>query len=51
MQTGADVSNMANVILGSLYLPIVLFEMTRPKTSKNPVFSGLYVGFLLLQLT
>lgn len=42
---------MANVILGSLYLPFVLFETTRPEMSKTPVFfSGLYVGFLLLQL-
>ena len=38
MQTGADVSNTANVILGSLYLSFVLFEMMKPKMSKTPFF-------------
>lgn len=35
VQTGTDVSNMANVILRSLYLPFVLFEMMRPEMSKK----------------
>lgn len=34
MQTAADVSNMVNVILGSLDLPFVLFEMARLEMSK-----------------
>lgn len=53
MQTGTDVSNMANVILESLYLLFVCFEMVRPEMSKIQVvffFLGLYVGLILLQL-
>lgn len=38
MQTGADVSNTGNVILGSLYLPFVLFDTTRPEMSKQQGF-------------
>lgn len=37
MQTGTDVSNMANVILESLYLLFVCFEMVRPEMSKIQV--------------
>lgn len=52
MQTRTDVSNMANVILESLYLLFVCFEMARPEMSKiHGVFLGLYVGLLLLQLS
>lgn len=49
MQTGTDVSSMANVILGSLYLPFVLFQMTRCEMSKKS-FPDPYAGSLLLQL-
>lgn len=47
VQTGTDVSNMANVILRSLYLPFVLFEMMRPEMSKKKKKKAihLYVGF------
>lgn len=34
MQTGTDVSNTANVILESLYLLFVHFEMVRPEMLK-----------------
>lgn len=44
MQTGTDVSNMANVILESLYLLFVCFEMVRPEMSKIQV--GFFLGSL-----
>ena len=38
MQTEADVSNTANVDLGSLYPHFVVFEMMRPQMSKKKGF-------------